>query len=178
MTDFEKFMNDEVTPDMPGDAFYSLEMTDAYKVGYWRDLGKTWVEQNQDKILSIRVFNEMREVRLSRFDIGSDFVLRDKDDEKNPPEEVNGHKMIIEEWQILDVDTTWFEDEKYIAGTYKTTGGGIYDFPLPGPGKDQHPAVLIRHYLASKTGPGESGQTYVSDWRCVGFANRSKEEWS
>lgn len=153
MTDFEKFMNDEVTPDMPGDAFYSLEMTDAYKVGYWRDLGKTWVEQNQDKILSIRVFNEMREVRLSRFDIGQEFVIRVIDDAEKMEH--------YDECQILDKDGKESDGMDFV-----TTGGGKYKFPLP---QLHVPAVLIRYYLKSKTAAGESGQTYVFDWRCVTF---------
>lgn len=147
---------------MTGDVFYVAEMTDAYRVGYWKDAVQA--EIREDHLLSLRVFNKDREVRLSRFDIGQPFTLRDRDDVQMPPKDENGQPMYIDEWQILD------KDDKGSKGIHLvTTGGGEYEFPLA---TIRRPEVLIRYYLTSLTQEGESGQTYVSDWRCVTFGKR------
>lgn len=163
-----------VTKNMTEQAFYSAELTDQYKVGGWTADEMQWMEDHQQNLLSIRVFNDQSEVRLSRSDIGTpDYVLRTIDDGENGdrlPLNACKQPMYIDDWQLLDVDTTWFNARNFKEGTYRTTGGGEYAFPLPQPRENQHPAVLIRHYLASKMEEGESGQTYVSDWRCVRFA--------
>lgn len=140
---------------MTGDVFYSAEQTDRYDVGYW---GAEALERiHEDNLLSLRVFDENREVRLSRSDIGQEFSLRTIDDR----ETVGGRGSCFDEWQLLDVDT-----KRSRGTTFMTTGGGIYEFPLTGL---KRPAVQIRYYLESKTGEGESGLTYVRDWRCVTF---------
>lgn len=168
------------TKDMTDHAFYSAELTDAYKVGRWTKEERQWMTDNERNLLSIRIFNNQCEVRLSRSDIGTiEYALRTIDDGENGDQlPLNSCKqpMYIDDWQLLDVDTTWFTAQNFEEGTYRTTGGGVYAFPLPAPRGNQHPAVLIRHYLASKREEGESGQTYVCDWRCVKFEMKSIDD--
>lgn len=173
----------EAYPDMSGHAFYSAEFTDRYRVGRWDADTIDRLNQEEtrngsavcdllmrDCLLSIRIFNEDREVRLSRDHIGAAaFIWNDEHDDTEELRKVNNRHPWMDEWQLLDVDTAWMGRHPD-RNVYRTTGGGMYSFPLPQPGKDQHPAVLIRHYLSSKTEDGESGQTYVCGWRCVRFA--------
>lgn len=151
----------EETKDMQADVFYSAEQSDRYDVGYWNEDAQSLIKE--DNLLSIRVFNNNKEVLLSRSDIGQEFDMRIIVDEENDKDNC------FDEWQLLDVDRTWFDSHKN-EGTYRTTGGGVYAFPLPAPKDNEHPAVLIRHYLTRKTGANESGLTYVSDYRCVRFS--------
>lgn len=137
---------------MSGNVFYSAEQTDRYDVGYWNAdaLGRI----KEENLLSLRVFNKDKEVRLSRSDIGQTFELRVIDDRSD----CHDH---YDEWQLLDKD-----DKRSMGTHFMATGGGSYEFPLTGL---KHPSVLIRYYLESKTGDGESGMTCVCDWRCVTF---------
>ncbi len=138
--------------DMDCNVFYSAEQTDRYDVGYWNTNALDGI--NEENLLSIRVFNKDKEVRLSRSDIGQTFTLRVVDDRSDSRDH-------YDEWQILD------KDDRRSNGThFMATGGGSYEFPLT---ELKHPAVKIRYYLESKTGDGESGLTYVCDWRCVTF---------
>lgn len=145
----------DAVQDMSGDVFYSAELTDQYAVGYWNaEASERITEEN---LLSLRVFNEDKEARLSRADIGQEFALRVRDDR----EPVDDRGSCFDEWQLLDVDT-----KRSHGTTFVTTGGGVYEFPLAGL---QRPAVRIRYYVMSNTGEGESGLSYISDWRCVTF---------
>lgn len=101
------------------------------------------------KLLSIRVFNKGKEVRLSRSDIGQKFSLRvafDKDEREEPTcasrkfstdETAEGAAArdkferpycggeYFDEWQLLDVDMKRSKGNSYVA-----TGGGEYNFPI------------------------------------------------
>lgn len=145
----------DAVQDMSGEVFYSAEQTDCYDVGYW--VAGTADKIREENLLSLRVFDENKEVRLSRSDIGQEFALRIQDDRTSG----NGRGSYFDQWQLLDVD-----DRRSHGTTFVTTGGGRYEFPLT---ELRRPAVLIRHYTQSRTGADESGLTYVSDWRCVTF---------
>lgn len=141
--------------DMTGDVFYSAELTDRYAVGYWgTEVANSIKEEN---LLTLRVFNEGKEVRLSRADIGQEFALRIRGDRDT----TDDRGSYFDQWQLLDVDT-----KRSQGSTFMTTGGGVYEFPLTGL---QRPAVQIRYYVTSHTGEDESGLTSISDWRCVTF---------
>lgn len=140
---------------MTGDVFYSAEQTDRYDVGYWNADALPGIRE--ENLLSLRVFNEDKEVRLSRPDIGQPFALRTRED----LEDADGRRSYLDEWQLLDVD-----DKRSKGETFMTTGGGVYTFPLT---QLRRPAVKVRYYMQSKTGENESGLTYVADWRCVTF---------
>ena len=114
--------------DMDCNVFYSAEQTDRYDVGYWNANALDGI--NEENLLSIRVFNKDKEVRLSRSDIGQTFTLRVVDDRSDSRDH-------YDEWQILD------KDDRRSSGThFMATGGGSYEFPLT---ELKHPAVKIRY---------------------------------
>lgn len=140
----------QATKDME-DPFYTAELTDNFFVGKW----KKCKALDEKKILEIRVFNQNREVKLFREDIGQDFRIRTLDNSGESFDEV----------QFLDVD-----EDRSNGTDYVTTGGGHYEFPFT---DLKHPAVRIRHYLKHYE---KSGQTYIYDWRCVGFEEGKHEK--
>lgn len=146
---------------MTAPIYYSAEQTDRYDVGVWTGRIPECIHENN--LLSLRVFNSSREVRLSRTDIGqATFYLRDTQGYEDRYE-------YYHEWQWLDVNTAVSRDTHLV-----TMGGGAYDFPLAMPYEDHHhPAVQIRYYLSSQE---DTGLTYITDWRCMTFAVRGENE--
>lgn len=143
-----------LTQEMQGPVFYTAEQTDRYDVGVWDGNIPAYVRE--ENLLSLRVFNADREIRLSRTDIGQELCLRDTQGWDSDHE-------YYDEWQLLDIDIRQSEGTHLV-----TTGGGSYEFPFAAPYENQqHPAVQIRYYLDHLP---QSGLTYISDWRCVTFA--------
>lgn len=150
----------DITRQMQGPVYYSAEQTDRYDVGAWGDDVPSRIQE--ENLLSLRVFNADREIRLSRTDIGQELLLRDTQGK-------DGEREYYDEWQWLDVDAAQSEGTHLV-----TTGGGSYAFPLAAPySEHQHPAVQIRYYLAHQP---QTGLTYISDWRCVTFAVRGEND--
>lgn len=140
----------EKTADM-SDAFYSAELTDSYSIGIWA----SHEPFDEDRILEIRVFNEKKEVKLFREDIGDDFHLRVRTDDGD----------YYDECQFLDIDTRHSD-----GNVLTTTGGGRYTVP-ESILEMAEPMLRVRYYLKQEE---SSGQTYISDWRCVGFEDRKE----
>lgn len=141
------------------EGFVFAMLTDAIVWKHWpmspeeqKDL-----QQKEEKLLDIRIFNKEKELRMFRGDIGRKFRGRMLED----TEAVLHGQEFFDEEQYLDID------DRRSAGLFareqkvQATGGGCYDLPLSGFADAK---VKIRDYLGYYE---ESGQAYVKDWRLV-----------
>lgn len=129
-------------------------LTDEYIVDRWpmsEDLS-----EKEEKILEVRVFNEEKEIKLFRTDIGKKFKdLRILDDS-----ELYGKFESFEQEQYLDIDTKRSVcDDGYVF----TTGGGNYRLPF---GYSEESKVIIKYYMEEEP---DSGMARIADWRVAGF---------
>ncbi len=145
----------EITENMKG--FAVIAMTDCFTIDQWPCNFEN--KYNENKLLELRVFNQDREVKLSRGDLGSRFHLRVRDDQSDTKTDY------YDELQILDYIPLKDTDSDYVR--VQTISGGKYN--LPGTVSGRCPCIRIRKYF----GKYASGRAYVKDWRCVGF-----EEWN
>jgi len=132
-------------------------LTDEYIVDLW-PMEHDSLEGKESRLLEIRVFNEEKEVKLSRTDILKEFRMRIRDDNTMDPKQ-----DYYDEVQILDIDTQ--KSAKHFESTHQvyTTGGGRYFLPLAGM---ESARVKIRYYLERYE---ESGQARICDFRLVTF---------
>lgn len=146
----------EKTKDIEGYVVASL--TDEYIVDTW-PMTRNTLEGKEDHILEVRVFNSKQEVKLFRTGIGAKhtFRVRHMIDDAEHPEEM------IEEVQLLDIDTKKSKELFAQTGEVYTTGGGRYYLPLK---SMTNAKIRIRHYLSRYEA---TGQARISDWRLVGF---------
>lgn len=144
-----------------------VAFTDEYYVNRWSadifmDEIKNKIENNKEKILEIRVFDEKREILMMRTDIGKDFgeisIIEDDD------------RDYFDEVQFLDID-----EKKTLQlrsnGDYKVSamGGGIYSLPLE---NYKNMGVVVRYYFGKYE---ESGVATISHCRIVGFRRRDED---
>lgn len=137
-------------------AFVVAQLTDEYLADTWSESIRELLNKNAEKILEIRIFNQEKECRLFRLDIGKDFYERTLSDSGE-------NKNCFDEVQYLDIDTDAGRERKGKGDFVISTGGGKYRLPL----EDIHDAkVRIRYYLGRYD---ETGQARVEDWRMVEF---------
>ena len=132
-------------------------LTDEYIVDYWSNENPDVILNNKDKkILEVRIFDDKKECRISRYNISDDskdFIYRKICD-------IEEKRDSYDEWQFLDIDETIPLDEN---GKVTSTGGGKYKLPLD---SSVNAKILIRYYLGKYE---ETGQSRVEDWRVVTF---------
>lgn len=121
---------------------------------------------NVGHLMEMRIFTEHDEIKLTRMNIGTDFIWRYIDDtafEKALAEEDNEFLGVLEnrvydEEHYLDVDLT-----KSSGTNYTTTGGGPYSLPV-----EKAEKVRVRNYLEYD----DNGIVVISDFRIVGFTGK------
>ena len=152
MSKIDDFKRD--TKDMRG--YVAAALTDEFIVDTWPMTNST-LEGKEQKILEVRVFNDTRDVKLFRTDIGKDFKpIRVADDDDDEYKDVYS----FTEEQILDIDTKKSEEG---PGYVKTIGGGRYYLPVRG---GKVPKVVIKYYVSDDH---ETGMAKITDWRVAGF---------
>ena len=131
--------------------------------------------EKEGKLLDIRIFNEERELRMFRGDIGG--RLRGRMQEETGRTSDTGEDCHMEqafdtgedsdtleyfdEEQYLDIDSACSRELFAREGKVQATGGGRYRLPLAG---FENAKIKIRNYLGYYE---ETGQAYVRDWRLV-----------
>lgn len=118
---------------------------------------KEHFREKEEKLLDIRIFNEKKELRMFRGNIGREFFGRMLEDEKENLDETE----YFDEEQYLDIDVKRSAGLFCREGKVKATGGGCYRLPLAG---FEDAKVELRNYLGYYE---ETGQAYVKDWRLV-----------
>ena len=113
--------------------------------------------KKEGKLLDIRIFNEEKELRMFRGDIGRKFLGRILEDKKDSLDEAE----CFDEEQYLDIDAKRSESLFFKEGKVKATGGGCYHLPLK---RFENAKIKVRNYLGYYE---ETGQAYVKDWRLV-----------
>ena len=154
MSNYQEFLSEAAN--MSDKACYTAELTDRYLIGRWSQKQ----EIDTDKLLEIRVFDQEKEVKLFRRDIGEKFHCRTIVDKSDDPDR-------FDVLQLLDKDGS-----KSRGTHYYTTGGGEYEFSVTDT-ELKYPAVRIRYYLQYYP---ETGQAYIADWRCVDFEEMKQEK--
>ena len=141
-----------------GSTFFVAQYTDKFDIDIWNEN----IIKNTKKLLELRVFNNSKEWKLFRSDLGKDFYCRYEDDN-----EKNEGVDYFDEIQLLDIDTTDSEQ-------MHTTAGGRYNLP-----KDisdlNRAAIRVRHYFGVDN---ESGQAFIRDYRLVDFESAKKRDYS
>lgn len=142
--------------------FFVVQYTDKFDIGIWNEN----VIKNTNKLLELRVFDNKREWKLFRSDLGKDFYSRYEDD--------TGKKEGVDyfdEIQLLDIDIT--RSSKDSRQIY-TTAGGRYNLPKDISDLDRA-AIRVRHYFGVDN---ESGQAFIRDYRLVDFESAKKRDYS
>lgn len=130
-------------------------LTDEYLVESW-PIEEGFLTGKEEKVLEVRIFGQMGEMKLSRSTIGQDFSLRSVFDEGEEKDARDSY----DEVQYLDIDDQIGRDDK---GRVTATGGGVYHLPV---NNIRDARIRIRYYLGKY---GETGQSRIEDWRVVEF---------
>ncbi|MCM1101237.1 MAG: CRISPR-associated protein Csx19 [Clostridium sp.] len=151
--------------------FLFAMLTDEVVLERWplSEEGKKNFRAGERKLLDIRIFNQERELRMFRGNVGGAFrgrALEDGTDARGGRrrsaecrnEEFRDEEFWDEE-QYLDIDTERSETLFAREGMVQTAGGGRYRLPLEG---FVNAKIRIRNYLDYYE---ETGQAYVKDWR-------------
>ena len=147
--------------------FFIAQYSDRIKIGGWKE--GTRVDEN--KLLELRVFDEDKEWKLFRSDLGSNFSWRCRGDKHSDGTELIKGKDYFDEIQFLDIDIP--RSKNASQGVKFTTAGGSYCLPVNMPDLDRA-GILIRHYFGVEAA---SGQAFIKDYRCVGFQNAEKKDY-
>lgn len=142
--------------------FFVVQYTDKFDIGIWNEN----VIENTNKLLELRVFDNKKEWKLFRSDLGKDFYSRYEDD--------TGKKEGVDyfdEVQLLDIDITKSSKGKKMMCT---TAGGKYNLPKDISDLDRA-AIRVRHYFGVDN---ESGQAFIRDYRLVDFGSAKKRDYS
>lgn len=135
----------------PKDAVFYKMYTDRYEVdrsGEVADIAH---------LLELRAFSENSELRLTRSEMGSEFIWRLMDDVEFKDKAADRfEEYIFDEKQYLDIDTTRSSGCEYTA-----TGGGRYTLPV-----ENAEFIRVRNYIDYDN----DGMAFFRDFRIVGFA--------
>lgn len=161
-------------PTQLSQVYYAATLTDEFRLGTWGDEGFIRIgnQEQYSKLLELRIFDKHAELKAWRSDIGNQFQIRIIDDRivldglSITDDFENRMSDFFEEVQLLDIDRQKSES----ANDIKATGGGSYSLP------DhifamKNPGLIVRHYFDKYE---QSGNAYITDWRCVGFMNVSE----
>lgn len=108
-----------------------------------------------EHLLEVRIFDEKREFKAIRPDIGKDFIWRELSDD------IKKYAGFYDEVQYIDVDT-----QKTNGETYSFTGGGHYEMP-----ENSLDRAVIRHYYKYD----DDGIENNVDERIVKFLRKGEE---
>ena len=142
--------------------FFVTQYTDKFDIGIWNEN----TIENTSKLLELRVFDNKKEWKLFRSDLGKDFYSRYEDDTGK-----NEGVDYFDEIQLLDIDIT--RSSKDSRQIY-TTAGGRYNLPKDISDLDRA-AIRVRHYFGVDN---ESGQAFIRDYRLVDFESAKKRDYS
>lgn len=138
--------------------YISASLTDEFILDTW-PMSACTLEDKENKILEIRIFNKEQELKIFRSDVFQDNykvrmirVCDEKDMEKD--------RDFFDQNQYLDIDTKRSTSSFKENGMVYATGGGKYHLPIPSM-KDA--VVRIRYYYAQSP----AGQARIKDWRLV-----------
>lgn len=136
-------------------AFY----TDRLKSGKW---AQEFIPQLDDlpHLLEIRIFNEKKELKIIRSQIGETFIWR-LAQEEHLSEHIREEISFVES-QFLDIDDQKEKEFDGINTYFYATGGGRY--PLPVDSSDIRKVKLINYIRYS-----ENGNMQICDFRLVKF---------
>lgn len=149
----EEFMNQNKAVS----GYMVASLTDRYIVDTW----PTTEILDEKKVLEVRIFNQDREARLFRTDIGKAFSYSLMDD-------TEPGRDYMDEWQYLDVDTKKSEMSFAEQKIVYATGGGKYRLPLE---RMENAGVLIRTYFTRNE---ETGLAQIGGFRLVTFGEVRK----
>lgn len=142
---------DEYLKEADNERGYILaSLTDEYIVDKW-PMEYCNLKGKEDKILEIRIFNDDKELKIYRTDIGKEFscsIIKEDDYKDNDK---------VDEEQYLDIDTKKTKNNHEVY----STGGGKYNLPLE---KLNDAKIQIRYYIDRYE---ESGVARVCNWRCI-----------
>ena len=142
--------------------FVAASLTDEYIIDRWPMTDNT-LDGKEDKILEVRVFNDSKEYKLFRTDIGRQFNFRVIDDN-----DLEAGIEKIKESQYLDIDTKRSVQDGAENGTGNsrrvyTMGGGQFFLPVS---NINNAEVEIVYYIRKDE---RSGEARITDWRAAGF---------
>lgn len=126
------------------------------------------------RLLEIRIFDEIGELRAVRMTLGEDFVWRLADDNyfnenlNNSTFEKTIANRVVTEIQYLDIDSKRTEKEGG-NGVFYTTGGGYFKLPQR---FAQAERVEVQAYLNYAP---ETGMAMQEDWRIVRFLAKGEK---
>ena len=109
------------------------------------------------RLLDIRLFDEQREIRLFRSNIGMDFHFKYIDDSLDYPD---NKKDYYDDVYYLDIDDTYNNRDNDIV---RATGGGKYELPIE---NKKNAGIKMRYYIQKNE---VSGIAEVVDSRAVKF---------
>lgn len=142
--------------------FFVAQYTDKFDIGIWNEN----TIENTNKLLELRVFDNKKEWKLFRSDLGKDFYSRYEDDTGK-----NEGVDYFDEIQLLDIDIS---RSKKAPGVMYTTAGGSYNLPKDIEYLDRA-AIRVRHYFGVDN---ESGQAFIQDYRLVDFESAKERDYS
>lgn len=142
--------------------FFVAQYTDKFDIGIWNEN----TIENTNKLLELRVFDNKKEWKLFRSDLGKDFYSRYEDDTGK-----NEGVDYFDEIQLLDIDISRSsKDSRKMC----TMAGGEYNLPKYIDYLDRA-AIIVRHYFGVDN---ESGQAFIRDYRLVDFGSAKKRDYS
>lgn len=141
---------------------FVAQYTDKFDIGIWNEN----TIENTNKLLELRVFDNKKEWKLFRSDLGKDFYSRYEDDTGK-----NEGVDYFDEIQLLDIDIS---RSKKAPGVMYTTAGGSYNLPKDIEYLDRA-AIRVRHYFGVDN---ESGQAFIIDYRLVDFGSGKEMDYS
>lgn len=140
------------------DGFVLASLTDEYIVDDWNKQVE-FLGAKRNKLLEIRIFNKVQELKLFRTDIGHAFHMRIKNDKDLSEDEY------IEENQYLDIDTKRSEELFKKEHKVRAIGGGVYHLPSK-INEIDNVQLKVRYYFQKDE---ETGVASIGDWRVVEF---------
>ncbi len=133
------------------EGFITASLTDEFIVDTW-PMANYSLDDKEEKILEIRIFNVQKEEKLYRTDISKDFIYREICDDG---------RDYFDEFQFFDIDTK--RSSQMHGNMVTTTGGGVFYLPLP---EKENAGLKVRYYLDRYE---KTGHVKIADWRLVDF---------
>lgn len=149
-------------------AYAVMLFTDTFEVVDYSEFGSMVDGKlNIEKLLDVRIFNEIEEYRLYRDYCGNDDYnyVHVSDEEMKKDKQTD----VYDDEQYLDIDLKRTTEKLQADGYVLATGGGKYKFPIAIYGDMK---IKIRNYVSYD----ENGQAYIKAWRLVGFGGEGEDK--
>lgn len=147
------------------EGYYVAALTDEYIVGKWPE-HRDKLEDKDNKILEIRVFNPSGEHKWSRQTVGDEFNYRYLADDSDLYE-----KPIIG-YQLFDIKKVNGEYPQTPGQVY-TANGGSYYMPIQLSNSDE-PVIVYKCYVPKLGNEASTIHSFVKDWRLSDFCPNGK----